>query len=500
MIQETNVLEMRHITKLFPGVRALSEVDFALRKREIHALLGENGAGKSTLMKVLIGHYKEDAGEIYFEGNKVKIDAPQDALGIGISMIHQETTLINTMTVSENIWLGREKKFLRCGLISARMRNAATQKILTQLKLIAVKPTDLVQGLSAANKQMVELARAISYDAKIVIMDEPTSSLSDYEINVLYETCRDLVKKDISVIFISHKLNEIFDICDRVTIMRDGRHILTCDTSEADEQMLIKHIAGREINNLYPSKSNCIGDVTIHVDQLCSAKVFENISFEGHAGEVLGFCGLVGAGRTELMYAIFGRNPYDKGKIEIYGKKCTIKSPRDATRHDLAMVTEDRLATGIMKNLSVRENVGLARLPHFVSKFKLLSSKKELTAVSNSMQALRVKFSTLEQAMGSLSGGNQQKAIIARWMLTVPNIFILDEPTRGIDVGAKSEIHKLIRELADQGKTVLLISSELPEVLGLSDRVLVMRDGRIVGEFDEKTATQETLTQCMFGI
>lgn len=494
------VLEMKNIIKRFPGVRALSDAMLQVRPGTIHALIGENGAGKSTLMKILMGLYQQDTGDVYIQGEKVVFLSPKDSLERGICAIQQETTLVDEMTVSENIWLGREKKFLRGGLISNRLRDAASQKILDMANFNHLKPKDLTAGLSIANKQMVELARAMSYDSKVIIMDEPTSSLSEKETEALFRICKDLAKKNIAIIFISHKLDEIFAISDYITIMRDGKHILTCKTQEIDNQTLMRHIAGRDITTLYPPRSKKIGDVTISVKNLTSGKAFQNVSFKGHAGEVLGFCGLVGAGRSELMRAVFACDRYETGEVWLHGKKVKFKSPKDAIRNGMAMVTEDRLTTGIIATLPILNNVGLASLKQFKNRFGFVSSSLERAKVVQAVKGINVKYADIGQVISALSGGNQQKAIIAKWLLTKPDILILDEPTRGIDVGSKSEIHALIRELADEGKTILLVSSELPEVMGMSDRILVMCNGRVAGEVRGETATEQELMQLAFGM
>lgn len=494
------ILEMKNITKRFPGVRALSDASLQVRRGTIHALIGENGAGKSTLMKILMGLYRQDSGEIYMNGEEVTFHSPKDSLAKGICAIQQETTLVDEMTVSENIWLGRESNFLRCGLISNKQRDIAAQRILDEANFDSITPKTMISGLSIASKQMVELSRAMSYDSKIIVMDEPTSSLSEKETAALFRICRELSAKGISIIFISHKLDEIFAISDYITIMRDGKHILTCKTHEIDNQTLMKHIAGRDITTLYPPKSQRIGEVTISVRNLTSGNLFKDVSFEAHEGEVLGFCGLVGAGRSELMRAVFACDRYDSGEVWLHGEKTHFKSPKDAIRSGMAMVTEDRLTTGIIAGLPILINVGLPSLNQFLDRYGFVSSSIEKEKVTESVDAMNVKYANIDQVISALSGGNQQKAIIAKWLLTKPDILILDEPTRGIDVGSKSEIHAMIRQLADEGKTILLVSSELPEIMGMSDRILVMNNRRIVGEVNASDATEQVLMSLAFGI
>lgn len=496
--QSEVILEMRDIDKSFPGVKALDHAKLTLHRGEVHALIGENGAGKSTLMKILLGIYQEDAGEIIFKGKPVNFKSPHDALEAGISMIHQEINLIPTVSVGENIWIGRESKFSKGGIISVKKRNQAAQDLLDRLG-IEINAKETVRNLSVANMQLVELARAVSYDSEIIIMDEPTSSLSDNEISLLYQIVRDLSKNGTSIIFISHKLEEIFEVCDRVTVMRDGQYISDHDTKEITQPELVTKIAGREIKDLFPKEETVPGEVALEVKNLCSGKTFRDISFSVRKGEILGFCGLVGAGRTEIMRAIFGIDSMESGEIYIEGKKVNIRSPKDAIANGLAMVTEDRRGSGIIAGLPVRHNISLAYLSKICNKATFINMKKEKQDTKRVADQLAVHAASLNQVIGSLSGGNQQKAIIARWLLDEPKILILDEPTRGIDVGSKSEIHRLISQLAAQGLAVIMISSEMPEILGMSDRIMVVREGRLVGEFQRGDADQETLIQRAFG-
>lgn len=496
--QDEFVLEMRNIVKLFPGVKALDNAQLHLKKGEVHALIGENGAGKSTLMKILLGIYKEDEGEVIYKGNAVHFKTPHDALQAGISMIHQEISLIPTVSVAENIWIGREKKFEKVGLISVKQRNAAAQALLDELG-IHINAGKTVRELSVANMQLVEIARAVSYNSDIIIMDEPTSSLSDGEIEILYRIIQSLSEKGTAVIFISHKLEEIFKVCSRVTIMRDGQFISEHGTDEITQDDLVTKIAGREIKDLFPKVDTEPGEVVLEVKNLCAGKTFQDISFQLREREILGISGLVGAGRTEIMSALFGIDRYESGEVLINGESVTIKSPKDAIRNGLAMVTEDRRGSGIISGLSVKANVSLAYLSTICDKLTFINKKKEEQDATEMREKLQIHTASLNQAIGSLSGGNQQKAILARWLLSKPKILILDEPTRGIDVGSKSEIHRLISDLAAEGMAVIMISSEMPEILGMSDRVLVIRDGKIMGEFMRDEADQETLVKRAFG-
>lgn len=496
--QDEFVLEMRNIVKLFPGVKALDNAQLRLKKGQVHALIGENGAGKSTLMKILLGIYEQDEGEVIYKGSPVHFKTPHDALQAGISMIHQEISLIPTVSVAENVWIGREKEFEKAGVISARRRNAAAQKLLDELG-IHIDANKIVRELSVANMQLVEIARAVSYNSDIIIMDEPTSSLSDGEIEILYKIISSLSAKGTSVIFISHKLEEIFEVCSRVTVMRDGQFISEHAADEITQDELVTKIAGREIKDLFPKVETTPGAVVLEVKNLCAGKTFQNVSFQLREREILGVSGLVGAGRTEIMRAIFGIDQYESGEVLIAGKPVKIRSPKDAIRNGLAMVTEDRRGSGIIAGLAVKANISLAYLSTICNKLTFINKKKEERDAQEMREKLQIHTASLNQVIGSLSGGNQQKAILARWLLDKPKILILDEPTRGIDVGSKSEIHRLISDLAAEGMAVIMISSEMPEILGMSDRVLVVREGRIMGEFMRGEADQETLVKRAFG-
>ncbi|MDR0401276.1 MAG: sugar ABC transporter ATP-binding protein [Treponema sp.] len=495
--EQDYLLEMRGIVKIFPGVRALDGGELKLRRGEIHALIGENGAGKSTLMNILLGIFPPDGGEIVFMGKRVEFKNPHEALASGISMIHQEINLIPSMDTAENIWIGREKRFSRYGLLSVASRRRAAAELLDRLG-IDISPRALVQSLSLANMQLVELARAVSYDPRLIIMDEPTSSLSDKEIRFLYRIIRELSGRGTAVVFISHKLEEIYEICNTVTVLRDGRFISRCPVSELPMDELITRIAGRTVTEMFHKEKAEIQDTALEVTSLCSGKTFRDISFSVRRGEILGFCGLVGAGRTEIMRSIFGIDPLDSGEIFIEGKKARIRSPRDAIKLGLGMVTEDR-RSGIIPILSVRQNISLASFRAYCNALGFILAKKESRDAKEKADQLAVKAASLKQVIASLSGGNQQKAIVAKWLLTNPRVLILDEPTRGIDVGSKSEIHRLISRLARQGLAVILISSEMPEILAMSDRIIVIRDGVLAGEFQRGSATQEELARRLFG-
>ncbi len=498
-MEDDIILKMENITKVFPGVRALDNVRLELRRGEVHAVIGENGAGKSTLMKILLGMYKADSGTIIYKGREVSFDSTQEALAAGISMIHQEISLVPTMDVAENIWLGREKLFRKMGILDVKARYRATEELLQRLK-IPLNPRAVVRNLSIAHMQLIEIARAVSYDADIIIMDEPTSALTDAEVALLYDIIRDLSAAGVTIIFISHKLEELFEVCDRVTVYRDGHYIGVLDCDKITKPELINMIVGREMNEMFPKLDAAIGDVVLRVENLTTFGVLDNVSFEVHAGEILGFSGLMGAGRTEIMRAIFGIDRYDSGRIILNGEELHIRQPEDAVRHGIAMITEDRLRQGSIYALSVMANSTIAFFYRMCNRFGFYKKSEEVRTFESMRNSLAIKCSSRRQLISQLSGGNQQKVIIARWLLTEPKVLILDEPTRGIDVGSKAEIHRLISRLAQEGLAIILISSEMPEVMGMSDRILVVRHGRIVHEEKRETATQETLIAHAFGI
>ncbi|MCI9487284.1 MAG: sugar ABC transporter ATP-binding protein [Lachnospiraceae bacterium] len=498
-MSEEIILKLEGITKLFPGVRALDKVDLELRKGEVHAVIGENGAGKSTLMKVLLGIHAAEEGTITYKGKEVRFKSPLDALGAGIAMIHQEISLVPTMDVAENIWLGREKQTMKNGMINKANRYKKTEEILRQMD-IDLDPRMMVKDLSVAQMQMVELVRAASYNADVIIMDEPTSALANEEIETLYRIVRDLKKQQVSIIFISHKLEEIFEICDRVSVYRDGHYVSTNNCSDITQPELVRMIVGREITDQFPKQPAKIGEVVLEVKNFSRLGVFKNVNFSVRKGEILGISGLVGAGRTEIMRALFGADPKDSGEIYIDGKEVKIRSPKEAIQNGISMLTEDRMRSGSIYTMSVKGNTTIAAFRKLCcNAVGVINSKKETEAFESTRGNLEVKCSSEKQLIKDLSGGNQQKVLVGRWLLTSPKVLIVDEPTRGIDVGSKSEIHRLISELAGRGMAVIMISSELPEILGMSDRILVVRHGKIVYECDRKDADQETLITHAFG-
>jgi len=496
---DETILSMKGIVKVFGGVQALKGVQLELKKGEIHALIGENGAGKSTLMKILLGLYEADAGEIILKGKKVKFKSPADALNNGISMIHQEISLVPGMDVSENIWLGREKLFKRCGLIDKKKRFHETKKLLDELG-IQVDPLKKVSELSVANMQLVELARAVSYNSDIIIMDEPTSALTNKEIEILYRIVRRLAAEGTAIIFISHKLEEIYEICQRVTVFRDGTFVATERSEDLKMDRLISLIVGRKNSKMFEKESYASDEVVLEVKDLYKKGVFNHVNFKVHKGEVLGFSGLMGAGRTEIMEAVFGIAPPDSGEIWLKGTKIENKNPAQAVANRIGMVTEDRLRTGAISTLSVMQNTTIVAMRYLENKVGMFSHKKENQFFRKEAEEFDVKFSSPDELIGQLSGGNQQKVIFARWLSTKPKILILDEPTRGIDIGSKNEIYRLISKLAQEGMAILLVSSEMPELLALSDRIHVVREGQIVYSCSREEATQEKLISYAFGV
>lgn len=490
------LLEMKNIRKTFPGVVALDDVDLEVRPGTVHALMGENGAGKSTLMKILIGMYAEDSGTITFEGKKVTIPDTKTGLGLGISMIHQELAPVPEMTVAENIYLGREPRS-RFGLVDRRKMHRMTRDLLQEWG-IRIDEHSLLKTLSVAQQQMVEIAKAISYDARLIIMDEPTSAITEREVDHLHEMIAKLTARGTAVIYITHKMDEVFKISDYVTVFRDGQLIKTLPAAELDRDRLITLMVGRELTHMFPKEHAEIGEVLLEVRGLNRGPLVQDVSFDVRRGEILGIAGLMGAGRTEVLETIFGMHPAESGQIMVHGKPVRIRSPKDAIRADLALLTEDRKATGIMGVLSVRDNMIAAALPKY-SPGGFIRPDRIREDTENQRRALAVKTPHLDQLIQNLSGGNQQKALIARWMLTLPDILMIDEPTRGIDVGAKAEIHRLMCKLAQQGKAIIMVSSEMPEVLGMSDRIVVMSEGRVTGELGRDEATQEKIMRLATG-
>lgn len=488
-------LQMSHITKRFPGVLALSNVDFALRKGEVHALLGENGAGKSTLMKILSGVYQPDEGDIIFEGQSVSFANPLSAQSAGITIIHQEFNLFPELTVEENIFIGREFCKNNSWRLDEKQQRQAAIDILQKLNL-NISPETLVADLTVAQQQMVEIAKAISVNAKILIMDEPTAALTETEIDSLFQVTRLLKEQGTGIVYISHRLEELALIADRATVMRDGQFIATVDYDAVKISDLIAMMVGRDLGNIYPRRGPLAQrKPVLEVSGLTRNGVLNNIDFTLYQGEILGFAGLMGAGRTELARAIFGADPIDGGTLKLNGKVTVIKDIPDAIQQGISYLTEDRKKEGLALGLSVERNIMLGNYPEYSDRYGNVDSKRCQKTSEEQVKALRIKTPHLEQAALNLSGGNQQKIIIARWVCKDTDILIFDEPTRGIDVGAKLEIYELMNRLVAKGKSIIMISSELPEVLGMCDRILVMRNGRITGELASDDATQEKIMQ-----
>ena len=488
-------LQMKHITKRFPGVLALNDVQFSLRRGEVHALLGENGAGKSTLMKILSGVYQPDEGEIIFEDKPVSFSDPLSAQNVGITIIHQEFNLFPELTVEENIFIGREFCKKNRWRLDEKQQRQATIEILQKLNL-AIKPDTLVADLTVAQQQMVEIAKAISVNARILIMDEPTSALTETEIESLFRVTRLLKEQGTGIVYISHRLEELALIADRATVMRDGQYISTVDYECVKISDLIAMMVGRDLGNIYPRREALQQRIPVlEVNGLTRKGVLNDINFTLYRGEILGFAGLMGAGRTELARAIFGADSIDSGTLKLNGKETVIKDISDAIQQGISYLTEDRKKEGLALNLSVERNIMLGNYPEYSDRFGNVDSRRCQQTSEEQVKALRIKTPNLEQAALNLSGGNQQKIIIARWVCKDTDILIFDEPTRGIDVGAKLEIYELMNRLVAKGKSIIMISSELPEVLGMCDRILVMRSGRITGELSAKEATQEKIMQ-----
>ena len=475
------ILEMKNITKEFPGVKALKGVNLSVRPGTVHTLMGENGAGKSTLMKCLIGIQRPTSGEIIYDGKKVEFTSPAQALEAGISMIHQELSPVPERPVCENLWLGRLPMKNRFMVDHKKMVSDA-QELFDRLGL-DLDPTEKMGNLTVAKMQMVEIAKAVSWNSKIVIMDEPTSAITESEVEHLFKIIEDLKKKNVAIIYISHKMDEIFRISDDITVYRDGEYVTTDRAANLDVDKVITLMVGRKMGNIFPKVDCPIGDVVLKVENLSSGKAFHNVSFELHKGEILGFAGLVGAGRTEVVETIFGMRNRTGGKIIKDGVELDIKNPADAIRNKIGLLTEDRRGNGIVGLQSVGVNTILANIKEYGF---VLNKKKMREDATHYSQALKVKTPSLDALIMNLSGGNQQKVLVGRWLLTNPDILIVDEPTRGIDVGAKSEIHSLITQLAGEGKAIIMISSELPEVMGMSDRICVMHEGELTGIIDRK--------------
>ncbi len=484
---------MEGIEKSFPGVHALSQCRFELRPGEVHALVGENGAGKSTLMKILAGVYSKDAGRVLYKGQEVEIPNPRAAQQLGISMIHQELNLMPHLTVAQNIFIGREaRKGFRL-LLDDREINEKTEQLLAMLHL-KLDPRTRVSALTVAKQQMVEIAKALSFNSEVLIMDEPTAALTEAEIDDLFQIIRKLRGQGVGIVHISHRLEELKQISDRVTVMRDGRYIDTVQTGEVSIDRIISMMVGRTIYEASPQvPENASPEIVLEVKNLNRGNTIKDVSFNLKKGEILGFAGLMGAGRTEVARAIFGADAIDSGEIHVQGRKVNINSPSDAVQHGIGYLSEDRKRYGLTLGLDVETNIVLATYNKFIRWLGWVNDSSTRLAAERMVHQLSIKTPTLEQRAKNLSGGNQQKVVIGKWLTADTNVLIFDEPTRGIDVGAKSEIYRLLNDLAQQGKSVIMISSELPEILRMSHRIIVMCEGRITGELSSAEATQEKI-------
>ena len=485
------ILTMKGIDKSFPGVHALDHVDLEIRKGEVHALMGENGAGKSTLMKVLTGIYSKDSGSITYEGKEVEFTSPRDAQDAGIVIVHQELNMLNHLTVAQNIFIGRE--IMNGKLINDAKMNEEAAKLFKQLN-IDIDPKEKMGNLTVGKQQMCEIAKAISHEAKVIIFDEPSAALTEAEIEELFKIIRDLRDKQLGIVYISHRMDEIKVITDRVTVMRDGSYVGTLITKDCTKDDIINMMVGRVIYEDPKTESNVAPDapVVLKVEHLNAGKMVQDVSFELHKGEILGFSGLTGAGRTETARALFGADPKESGDIYVNGKKVDIKSPMDAVKCGIGYLSEDRKRYGIVVAKSVAENSTMASMENFMNGI-FINKKKENEIAKKYVNDLKTKTPGVDQLVVNLSGGNQQKVVIAKWLVRNCDILIFDEPTRGIDVGAKSEIYHLMNELVAEGKSIIMISSEMTEILRMSDRIVVMCEGKKTGEIDISEATQENI-------
>ncbi len=484
------IVELVDISKQFGAVHALSDAQLELYPGEVHALLGENGAGKSTLVKILGGIHRPDTGVVKVGGELVDLHSPAQSQHLGIAVIHQEPTLFPDLNVAENIFMGRHPRD-RFGRVNWKQMYRDVESLLVSLD-VQLSVSTPAKGLSVADQQLVEIAKALSLNARVLVMDEPTAALSAHEVEKLFTITRQLRQRGVAILFVSHRLEEVFALSDRVTIMRDGAHVITAPTSTFTSDDIIRHMVGRELTALFPKGDADIGDVILDVRHLTREGVFRDVSFQLRRGEILGFSGLIGAGRTEVARVLFGIDRADAGEIRINDKIVHISSPNAAMRNGLAYVPEDRRQQGLVMDFSISSNMTLPILQRF-SRFGIVSRSREQGVATDYSQQLQVRSAGIDQLVKALSGGNQQKVVLAKWLITNPSILILDEPTRGVDVGAKAEVHRIVSDLASKGLAIILISSELPEVLAMADRILVMHEGRLAGAFDRAEANQENV-------
>ena len=486
-MKNENILEIKGVSKSFVGVKALQNVSFQVRKGDVHALLGENGAGKSTLMKILSGAYNKDCGQIFVNGKEAEIRNTKDSERLGIAIIYQELNLIPDITVAENIFLARQPK--KHGLLDWKKMTEDAEEILDYMD-VAINPRAIVSSLSVAQQQMVEIAKAISLHSQLLIMDEPTSTLTEGETRKLFSVINNLKSKGISMIYISHRMEEIFEICDSYTVLRDGTFVHSGEIKEVDVNQIIEYMVGRSLASVYPEKKNKVGEVILEADHISNGKEVKDVSFSLRKGEILGFAGLVGAGRTETLKAVFGADSGAKGEIKINGKPVQIRSPRDAIKLGIGFLPEDRKKEGLVVDLPVLDNTAK---PEKAMEHGMFSAKKAKEICQKYIRELLIKTPSELQKAKFLSGGNQQKVVLAKWLNCEPEIIVLDEPTRGIDVNAKMEIYNIIVKLAEEGKSIIMISSEMPELIGLCDRVIVMHEGCVTGELDRRTLSQQQI-------
>ena len=491
----TQLLSITGVSKEFPGVKALNNVQFNLNKGEVHAIVGENGAGKSTLMKILSGIYKKDTGEIFYQSKNVNVSSPLEAQKLGISIIHQELNLMPDLTVAQNIFIGREERRKGRMFIDESRLNKAAEELLAELELV-LDPKQKVGELTIAKQQMVEIAKAVSYRGEVIIMDEPTSSLTPSETEALFKIIRGLKASGKGVVYISHRLEELSKITDRITVLRDGEYVKTLNTSDTSIPEVISLMVGRKVDQDQRPEAHSIStEVVLKAEGISDARLLQDVSFELHKGEILGFAGLMGAGRTELARALIGADPKTAGKIFLWGKEVKIKSPSDAVKFGIGYLSEDRKKYGLLLIQNLTFNVILSSIPAFSNKFGFLKTKSAGAITRDAIKQLSIRTPSENQFLKNLSGGNQQKVVIAKWLTRDCDIFIFDEPTRGIDVGAKDEIYKLLTKLASEGKSIIMISSELPEILRMSDRIAVMCEGKLTGIIDNKDADQNKIMQ-----
>lgn len=491
-------VEMRHISKSFGGIKALNDVNFSARSGEVHALMGENGAGKSTLMKILAGAYTRDAGEIFIDGKQVSITDPKSSRALGISIIYQEFALASHLTVAENIFidnLGDGRKILRWKELYGKAR-----ELLDTLGFPDIDVRSRVEELSVAYQQVVEICKALSRQSTILVFDEPTAVLSSGEVSQLFKLIGNLKEQGVCIIYISHRLEEIFSICDRITVMKDGCYVDTADTGSITEDELVTKMIGRNLTEFFPPRNAVIGNVVLEAKGLKSGRRVKDVSFYVRSGEILGISGLVGAGRTETMRTVFGADKKERGELILFGAESSITSPKAAVKQGIGMLPEDRKRNGVLLDLPIRYNITLTSLKKLSSRIGWINRKKENAQIADLVHRLKIKLAGVEEPVSSLSGGNQQKVALAKWLGSECRVLIFDEPTRGVDVGAKVEIYKIMNSLAEEGAAIIMISSEMPEIIGMSDRVIVMREGRVTGELEKQELSEENLIKLSMGV